>query len=228
MNPSLFIVIGGVAGYFIACYLFGEQLPLLSIQAFLGTALGVVASIGIMYASSTSKKQPTTESQKQQSTKELDRQNKDVIIDNQARVAQAQLHRQLLQKIAGGDNNAASEIYQAIQNYNQGVALYGRFQLLLDDDRKKVLSMFTDAPDEFRRIILAIAKKSSNNSIRAIIIEIILLPFFVLFGINAITSLSIGSGLIAIFGLIICGFGLVTLFRNLRIANETIVQLKKD
>ena len=48
MNPNTIIVIGGVAGYVIACIIFGRVLPLLSIQAIVGVFLGAAASGGVM------------------------------------------------------------------------------------------------------------------------------------------------------------------------------------
>jgi hypothetical protein len=228
MNPNLIIVIGGVTGYFIACFLFGERLPVLSIQAFLGTALGVVASIGLMFAASIMQKHTTTRPQTQQPIIEDNQQGREETNEDQARLSQARLFRQLLLRIAGGDNGAASEMYQTVQNDRQGVALCAHLHSLSDDDRKKVLSTFSDAPNGFQKVILKSAKKTSNKSIIGMIIEIILLPFIGLLGLHAITSQSIVSGLTAIFGMFIGVVGLVISFRILRVANEVIVYLKKN
>jgi hypothetical protein len=128
--------------------------------------------------------------------------------------------REMLLRIANGDDKAASEIYQLGLRENYMTIIFANLQHLQDHERRNVFNRFSHGPVEFRMSVLAVAGKIAHDSKRNLIIGIILLIVFGFFGIIAISTLSVGSGIPAIIGIILGLSGFINSRRGRRVANE--------
>jgi hypothetical protein len=128
--------------------------------------------------------------------------------------------RELLLRVAKGDNAAAAEIYQLGLRKDYMNVLFGNLRFLQDDDRRSVLSGFSGAPDEFRDTLLARANKIAKDSKRYIFFDILLLLVGGLLGVGAISSRDMSTGILALLLLVTGGVGSVNNLRSLKVANE--------
>jgi hypothetical protein len=106
--------------------------------------------------------------------------------------------------------------------------LYVSLGQLNDDERRKVLNLFSSAPDKLRDGLLTLADKGSRDSKRTLFIGAFLMLVFIFSALLAISSPSFGMILSAMLCLFIGGLALINGIRILRFANELKTQLKNQ
>jgi hypothetical protein len=227
MNPNLIIIVGGTAGYLIACIIFEKQLPVLSIEAIIGIMLGSAASVGLMYFASYKGTKHLPETQLNQVDSGITQLEKTEIDKEKLEKEEVTMLAELLKKTANGDTNAALEIYENNLKKNNTRKIYIITKYLKDTDRRRIFRVFAGAPTEYRENMVVVAKKAASDSKRVGISGIVILLLFVLLSLQAITSFTIGIVLSAIICLFIGIICLINSNIGMRIANEAITIITK-
>jgi len=128
--------------------------------------------------------------------------------------------RELLLQVAKGKPGADVEVYRLAADINYRAMLFNIILQLDDDLRRKVLHKFASAPEVFREALGELASKRARTFRTSILAGVILLIVAVLLGAQAISSRSLGTGLPAVFCLLLGVSLLVSAPRSLRIARE--------
>lgn len=134
--------------------------------------------------------------------------------------------RELLVRVANGDNAAAAEIYQLGLRKNYLKVLFANLLFLKVDDLRNVLSRFSNAPEEFRDTLLAYAKKIARDSKRYFFFDILLLLAGGLLGVGVITSRETSTGILALLLIVTGVVGLVNNTRSMKVANDVQLAIK--
>ena len=86
--------------------------------------------------------------------------------------------RELLLRIANGDTVISSEVYQLGLNENFSNLLFGTLFSLEDDVQQKIISVFSNAPVDFRITIMNSARKVLRECRKYILISFSIILFF--------------------------------------------------
>jgi HEAT repeat protein len=135
--------------------------------------------------------------------------------------------RELLHRIANGDASAASDIYRLSLSESYSGLLFASLIYVKDDERKKILSVFSNAPIEFQNSLHKRAKKTYRESRRNTIFSVIGLLIPLLLGVQTVLFPTITGGLTVIFCMLFCMAGFITNTHNSLCANEISASLEK-